>query len=90
MHLNGKYNKPGKIFAINFLNIFSFLLFIPFLYSQDNSDCLMCHEDKTLTGTRNGKTISVFVNEKKLSSSVHSGIDCISCHVDLEGSDFPR
>ena len=50
----------------------------------------MCHEDKTLKGTKGGRTISVFVNEKIISSSVHSDVNCIQCHVDLEGSDFPH
>ncbi|MDO8549217.1 MAG: cytochrome c3 family protein, partial [Ignavibacteria bacterium] len=87
MYRRVRYNKPEKIFIINILSIFLFFLLTPSFYSQDNSDCLMCHEDNSLTGTRNGKTISVFVNEKKLSSSVHSDIDCISCHIDLEGID---
>jgi len=72
-----------------FLILFG-LLFTSRVFPQENSDCLMCHEDKTLKGTRNGKTISVFVNEKIISSSVHSQVDCIQCHVDLEGSDFPH
>jgi hypothetical protein len=74
---------------------FSFLFILGLLYSgkvfsQENSDCLMCHEDKTLKGTKSGRTISVFVNEKIISSSVHSEVNCIQCHVDLEGSDFPH
>ena len=50
----------------------------------------MCHEDKTLKGSKGGRTFSVFVNEKTLASSVHSEVSCIQCHVDLEGSDFPH
>ncbi|NWF90261.1 MAG: cytochrome c3 family protein [Ignavibacteriaceae bacterium] len=60
------------------------------IFGQENSDCMTCHEDKTLKGTRYGKTISVFLNEKILKGSVHSEVDCIQCHVDLEGSDFPH
>ncbi|MGE5862078.1 MAG: multiheme c-type cytochrome [Ignavibacteria bacterium] len=59
-------------------------------YAQENSDCMSCHEDNSLSGIKNGKQISVYVNQKTLTSSVHSGIDCISCHADLEGSDFPH
>ena len=59
-------------------------------FPQENSDCMTCHEDKTLKGTRGGRTISVFINEKIVSSSVHSEVSCIQCHVDLEGSDFPH
>jgi hypothetical protein len=87
MYLKERFGKPKKILATNFLGVFLLLLSAPFLYSQENSDCLMCHGDDSLTGTRNGKTISVFVEEKKLSSSVHADVECISCHVDLEGTD---
>lgn len=60
------------------------------LTAQDNNDCQMCHEDKTAKGTRNGKIISVFVDEKKFLSSVHSKIKCIDCHADLKDADFPH
>ncbi len=72
-----------------FIIVFALLLTSK-TFSQENSDCLMCHEDKTLKGTRYGKAISVFVNEKILSSSVHAEVDCIQCHTDLAGADFPH
>jgi len=59
-------------------------------FGQSNDDCLMCHSDKTLTGQINGKTIHVFVDQKILQGSVHKDVDCISCHADLEGTDFPH
>ncbi len=59
-------------------------------FSQSKDDCMMCHEDKTLKGTKNGRSFSVFVDTKKLSSSVHSDLDCIMCHSDLEGTEFPH
>jgi thiosulfate reductase cytochrome b subunit len=58
--------------------------------AQENSDCLMCHGDKDLTKQRNGKTISLFVDEKSLGSAVHGQVQCIGCHTDLKGSDFPH
>ena len=73
------------------------LLIIPLLlvnvssvYAQENDDCLMCHSDNTLTGEKNGRTFSVFVDSKKLASSVHNGVQCIDCHADLAGADFPH
>jgi hypothetical protein len=87
MNRRGRYSISGNKLQVYLLSIFLFFLFTPFIYAQDNSDCLICHEDNSLIGTRNGRTISVFVNEKKLSSSVHGDVDCISCHVDLEGVD---
>jgi len=49
------------------LKIFGFLLLLtPTLRSiasaQSVSDCLACHEDKTLSTERNGKTVSLFVD----------------------------
>ncbi len=65
------------------------LLMVNSIYAQENDDCLMCHADNTLTRKKDGKTFSVFVDGKKLASSVHSGIQCIDCHADLAGVRFP-
>ena len=59
-------------------------------FSQANDDCLACHEDRTLTGTRKGKTIPVFVDAKRFAASVHGSLDCISCHADIEGKELPH
>ncbi|MGB6854969.1 MAG: hypothetical protein WBG49_20475, partial [Thermoanaerobaculia bacterium] len=62
---------------------------IPFTAgAQENEDCLMCHEDPDLAGTRNGLEISVHIDAETLSSSIHGDVDCIMCHMDLEGTDF--
>jgi hypothetical protein len=60
------------------------------LHSQENSDCLMCHSDKSLTTKRGGRTVSLFVDEKKFTGSIHNGQPCIGCHSDLTGKDFPH
>ncbi len=71
-----------------FLVIFIFFisLLFPFspLRSQENQDCLDCHEDPTLTVQRDGKTISLLIRNKKYQASVHGDNDCISCHMDIE------
>jgi len=56
--------------------------------AQENEDCLMCHEDPDLTGTRVGAEISVHVDPEVFSSSIHGDVECIMCHMDLEGTDF--
>ena len=49
-----------------------------------NSDCLLCHEDKTLAMTNaQGVVIPLFVDESLLKLSVHATNTCISCHADL-------
>ena len=56
----------------------------------DNDTCLACHSDKTLSTKRGAQTVSLFVDGKKFSASVHSGLSCTSCHADLEGKDLPH
>jgi len=58
--------------------------------AQEDADCLACHEDKSMEGTRDGRTISVYVNEQVFAPSVHGANGCISCHVDLAGAEFPH
>ncbi|MCU0782997.1 MAG: cytochrome c3 family protein, partial [Verrucomicrobia bacterium] len=51
-----------------------------------NSDCLQCHEDKTLTKTNaQGKEISLFVDAGLFSNSVHRASLCVNCHPDITG-----
>jgi formate dehydrogenase gamma subunit len=45
--------------------------------------CLECHSDKDLTMEREGKEVSMFVDEKKLRASVHAKNLCSECHQDL-------
>jgi len=49
-----------------------------------DSDCLLCHEDKTLAKTNaTGKVISLYVDAAKLKTSAHKTNACASCHSDL-------
>ncbi|MBK8129795.1 MAG: cytochrome c3 family protein [bacterium] len=78
--------------AITFLlsSIIALLCAATPLYSQSNNDCMDCHSDpamtmETLTGPK-----SVTVTSDSLKGSVHEGLDCIDCHTDLKGVDFPH
>ncbi|MGO9088841.1 MAG: hypothetical protein ACLQBK_26860 [Candidatus Sulfotelmatobacter sp.] len=62
----------------------------PIPQGPSTDDCLACHSDKTLTTKRGGRTVSLFVDGKKFSSSVHGSLSCTSCHADLEGKDLPH
>ncbi|HET7185358.1 MAG TPA: hypothetical protein VFI82_11785 [Terriglobales bacterium] len=55
-----------------------------------NDACLACHSDKTLTTKRAGRTVSLYVETKKFSSSIHGSLSCTNCHADLEGKDLPH
>ncbi|MBI5443517.1 MAG: hypothetical protein HY900_20190, partial [Deltaproteobacteria bacterium] len=58
--------------------------------AQESSDCLECHSDKTLTKKRAGKTVSLFVDEKRLAKSVHADAPCVGCHSALSGKELPH
>lgn len=60
------------------------------LRAQDNSECFACHSDKPLKGKRYGRTISVFVDEKKFTGTIHASVACVSCHADVQGKDLPH
>lgn len=73
------------------LATFLFLTFFSTnLISQTNEDCMMCHEDPSLTTERQGKTHSMFVNAKILQNSVHANVDCVDCHPGAKVDDFPH
>jgi len=56
----------------------------------DSDTCLACHGDRTLTTKRGSRTVSLFVDGKKFSGSVHGALGCTACHADLEGKDLPH
>ncbi|MCX6156208.1 MAG: cytochrome b/b6 domain-containing protein [Candidatus Kapabacteria bacterium] len=85
-----KRKKEAGLRSYFLLISYFFLLVNIKLIAQDNSDCLMCHEDPSLKGTRNGKSVSVFFNNKIFVKSVHTKEKCIGCHVDLKNSEFPH
>jgi cytochrome b subunit of formate dehydrogenase len=74
-----------------FFDVFILSLFLStFSVAQDKSECLSCHEDKTLTTERDGKKISLFIDDKKFADSIHGDMQCINCHADLEGKEMPH
>lgn len=83
------YPFPG-VPAIAFMLMLGPLITASAAFAQEDSECLVCHEDNTLEGKRNGRTISVFVNEKKFTGSVHGSVGCVSCHLDLAGTELPH
>ncbi len=74
-------------------NLLSFLLLclIPFtIFPQSKDDCLICHDDPGFKGNVNGKTISLNVNLKTFSGSVHEDLECVDCHTDYNPEDIPH
>ena len=67
------------------------LLFLPFsVYGQYSYICLDCHGDKDLHIIKNGKYLSLFVDENKLTQSVHFKLDCNECHKNYDPFNLPH
>jgi len=83
-----------KIFSSRYLSfaftLLTSLLFLNLALGQSNDDCMMCHEDPTLTSIRQGKTYSMFVNKSVVQHSVHADVQCVSCHQDADVAEFPH
>jgi len=59
--------------------------------AQDNEECLECHGVDGLELEQNGRTRSLFVDEERFDESVHGGMDCVLCHMDLDGvEEYPH
>ncbi len=63
---------------------------IPCAVAQENSDCLGCHGDRSLTTKREGKTVPLFVDGKKFGASIHASLPCVGCHAELQGKELPH
>ncbi len=81
---------PHSAFVVAAALIVSVLLFPTLLAAQTAEDCLGCHSDKSLKTTRQGKSISAFVDQKRYAASIHGQLPCVGCHADLEKTEFPH
>ncbi len=80
----------SKIRKISFFLFLFCIIFYSSLTAATNEDCALCHEDPDLTTKRQGRTISLYVDFKKYSESVHKDSDCTSCHIDADVEEFPH
>jgi len=71
-----------------FLWIVSPLLFLGLTVGVawcDNSSCLGCHQDRTLTMKDvRGISLSLFVSETEFKNSVHAELSCSDCHMKIK------
>ncbi len=53
-----------------------------------NKDCLECHKDPSLSMTRDGKKVSLFVDADAYATSMHGKrpVGCAQCHSDVDPS----
>ncbi len=52
--------------------------------------CLECHSDSELFLKRDGKKISLFLDEKISAASAHKSLECIDCHEGFDGEKTPH
>jgi cytochrome b subunit of formate dehydrogenase len=60
------------------------------LRAGSNADCLNCHGDKSMSTERGGKTVSLYVSAETFGHSVHSGLECVSCHEGYSAENVPH
>jgi len=48
-----------------------------------DKDCLTCHDQPDLTMTRDGETVSLYIEEELFNSSAHADTACAQCHTDV-------
>ncbi|MBU1680993.1 MAG: hypothetical protein KKD86_19410 [Bacteroidetes bacterium] len=72
------------------LFISAVLVYSTSIVTAQNEDCLACHSDNSLTYEKNGKEVSLFVNEEKYSNSIHTDIACTDCHEDYDAEELPH
>ena len=93
-HVEGPARKASAALALKLLTsvaaAFALALVPARVVAQENGDCFICHADKDLSKKRAGKTVSLFVDEKKFATGAHGKVPCIGCHVDLTGAEFPH
>jgi predicted CXXCH cytochrome family protein len=69
---------------------FILILSTNLLFTQTNEDCLDCHTDQELTYERNGKEVSLYLQEASYMASAHKKLNCISCHSNYDAEDIPH
>jgi len=87
LKINKNVNRPA---SLSFLIMFLSLGAQGYLFAQSSDDCLICHEDETLTMEKEGREISLFVNSNVLSNSTHKNLSCVSCHVGFNPEELPH
>jgi cytochrome b subunit of formate dehydrogenase len=58
--------------------------------AQSNEDCLGCHSDNEMTMEKNGKEVSIYVNENILHNSSHKKLQCVNCHTGFDPESIPH
>jgi predicted CXXCH cytochrome family protein len=69
--------------------IFAFLMPVR-LSGQSSEVCMMCHGNASMSISKQGRKVSLFVDSGQFKSSVHASIPCVSCHKGLNPREMPH
>src|ERR1051325_1432871 len=71
--------------------LFGCLLLAPVLvlHAQSRSDCLTCHSDHSLSKEREGKQVSLYVEDSVLDHSPRRNLVCVPCHTGFNPDNVP-
>lgn len=83
-----RLGKPLLSSAIFFIAVF-LLPVLAQAQSGSKEICLSCHGVQGLEKVRKGKAVSLYVDREKFSQSVHSRLECASCHRDASQIPHP-
>ena len=91
MHLSGT-NAKTVITKGGIGILLAALVSVPTLRASaaTNADCLACHGDRSLTMTKAGRSVSLFVDEHAFRGSAHADLECVACHEGFNPSDLPH
>ncbi len=57
---------------------------------NSSASCLECHSDATLSLRRDGRKISLYVDDKIVIRSAHASLECVDCHEKFDGEATPH
>ena len=75
---------------IKFLTVVIFIAASALYGQSQDAACTMCHGNNSLSMTRQGRSVSLFVDGAKLKASVHGALSCSSCHANYNAMAIPH
>ncbi|UCF78288.1 MAG: cytochrome c3 family protein [Candidatus Eiseniibacteriota bacterium] len=78
---------------VRLASVLAMLLFFSVPYgslASENEPCLQCHSDPDLATKRGAASVSLYVDARVFSNSVHRGLSCVQCHADADPDDLPH
>jgi cytochrome b subunit of formate dehydrogenase len=62
----------------------------PLCFGQTKAECLTCHGERSLSMTKKGQNVSLFVEGSVFGKSAHADLECVACHEGFKPDDIPH